>query len=207
MFEPIDAQLVDDAFVQRWEPQYDAIAHDETEYQSLVHAVHNDVDSFGAIREATFRQILEWKSARTKGHVHWWNYGRYIETMRNCLSMDGDDRLDAVCKLPGVAARVGSTILHFIYPDTYPIFDIRTLEALRYLGADLGKSFSVNNYYRFREYLISTQVELNGWTLRELDRALFAFHKRNPEIFGATLGKGRGAQSTALPCYCPRSGS
>lgn len=106
--------------------------------------------------------------------------------------MHEDDRLDAICKLPGVRERVGSTIL----------------QALRYLGADLEKSFSVeDNYYRFREYLISTQVVLNRWTLRELDRAIFAFHKRSPEIFGATLGNGRRAQSTTHPHYCPRSGA
>lgn len=207
MFDLIDALLFDDVFVQLWEPQYDAIAHDEAEYQSLIQAVRKDVDSIDAIREGTLKRILNWKSARTKGYVHWWNYGLYIETVRDCLSMHGDDRLDAICKLPGVRERVGSTILHFIYPDTYPIFDIRTLEALRYLGADLGKSFSVNNYYRFREYLISTQVVLNRWTLRELDRAIFAFHKRSPEIFGATLGNGRRAQSTTHPYYCPRSGA
>ncbi|MDT4833646.1 hypothetical protein FQZ97_672630 [compost metagenome] len=189
MFDLIDALLFDDVFVQLWEPQYDAIAHDEAEYQSLIQAVRKDVDSIDAIREATLKRILDWKSARTKGYVHWWNYGLYIETVRDCLSMHGDDRLDAICKLPGVRERV------------------RTLEALRYLGADLGKSFNVNNYYRFREYLISTQVVLNRWTLRELDRAIFAFHKRSPEIFGATLGNGRRAQSTTHPYYCPRSGA
>lgn len=207
MFDPIDAPLFDDAFVQWWEPQYDVIEHDEAEYQCLIQLVREDVDSFGAISEETFRRMIEWKSARTKGYVHWSNYSLYIETVKDCLSMDGDHRLDAICKLPGVAERVGSTVLHFIYPDTYPIFDFRTLAALRHLGADLGKSFSVNNYYRFREYLISTQVDLNRWTLRELDRAIFAFHKRSREIFGVTPGDGRRAKSTTLPRYCPRSGA
>lgn len=183
---------IDNVFVEDWEPRYDEYLADEPEYHRIVVAVKRDMDIMGTLSAETFRRILDWKSPRTKGKVDWENYDNYMTTIQKCcrLGVDGDDRLEAISNLQGVGCCVGSTILHFIFPDTYPIFDVRTVEALRHLGANIVLTRSVNTYPLFRDQIIYAQVTLERWTLRQLDRALFAFHALNPQIFGATLSNG-----------------
>ncbi|MFX1689817.1 hypothetical protein PWR05_35740 [Paraburkholderia sp. A2RI-6] len=186
---------IDDSFVALWEPQYDDLEDDEEEYQNIVSRVALEILRIGTITETTFLRVINWKSCRTKGKIDWRNFHTYMDVIRQCLALPGEERLHKIDELQGIGPCVGSTFLHFIYPDTYPIYDIRTVEVLRHLGADIRKSRSVQNYDDFRVQIIYAQITLERWTLRKLDRALFAFHKLNPEIFGSTLSNGHRGHS------------
>jgi len=85
-------------------------------------------------------------------------------------------------KIYGVGFSIASTILHFIYPDDYPIIDVRTIEALQLLGY-LDKDTKMTairgtkegyDSYRSKIFEISKKSKR---TLREVDKALFKYHK------------------------------
>lgn len=87
-------------------------------------------------------------------------------------------------RLITVGIPVGSTILHFIYPERFPIIDERVIKALLYFEyLDGEKSVyqlrdypeSYNNY---RNMILKIKSEFKEeWNLRQIDKALFAFGK------------------------------
>lgn len=86
-------------------------------------------------------------------------------------------------ELYGIGVPVASTILHFIYPSIFPIMDVRAAEALYYSGYLNAKSRTQNNYANYRR-VITDIAQQNKCSLRELDKALFAYHKKKlePEV-------------------------
>ena len=84
--------------------------------------------------------------------------------------------------MPGVRIAVASTILHFIYPNKFPIIDVNTIKALKEFGyydtsINIGKlRDSPEAYNNFRKKILNIQKILgNSWSLRRIDKALFAF--------------------------------
>ncbi len=66
---------------------------------------------------------------RVIGHVKLDEYEtRYVEAFRRAASAPPENKLPALLapdvKLPGVDAPTGSTIIHFIHPDSVPIIDV-----------------------------------------------------------------------------------
>jgi len=80
-------------------------------------------------------------------------------------------------KLPGVGAPTGSTILHFMYPAFMPIIDVRTVETLHKAGRIHTKMRDLAHYEEFRGAIDKIRRECPNWTLRQIDKALFAYHK------------------------------
>jgi DNA-binding GntR family transcriptional regulator len=81
-------------------------------------------------------------------------------------------------KLPGVEAATGSTILHFIHPHQIPIIDVRTIGTLfaaRLISTDRK---DLEHYEEFRQAIEKIRRACPAWSLREIDRALFAYHKQ-----------------------------
>ncbi|WP_042876550.1 hypothetical protein [Cupriavidus necator] len=153
--------------------------------------VRSEISHTGTISASTLTRILNWKSPRTKGKVDWWRYDDYAATFATATCHpDVDERLDIICTVRGMGACVGSTILHFIFPDGYPIYDVRTVETLSYLGAKMPETRSVANYHAFRDQIVGSRLDMPQMELEQIDRALFAFHKFNPQIFGAILSNG-----------------
>jgi len=177
--------VIDDEFIAKWDSQYDE--GDESEYRCLVKRVRTQVQSLGVISRQTFEHIYDWKAARAKRHVRWKKFRIYTKGLREALRAADDRRVAILDDLPGIGIPVASTLLHFIYPKRFPIVDYRTVEALQDLDC-LDKSRSL---YSFRDtpegYGVFRQVMLNiarqhpKWSLRQIDRALFAYHKKELE--------------------------
>jgi hypothetical protein len=91
-------------------------------------------------------------------------------------------------ELPGIGAPVASTLLQFIYPSLFPIIDRRTVDVLRHFGYIQYKSTGIAQYPAFMAAVLAIRDYCPKWTLREIDRAIFAFHKQNVALFG-TLSK------------------
>jgi hypothetical protein len=170
-------------FIREWEPKYDLIENDEEEYQRLVPEVARDMASTGTISENTFRAIWKWKGAtRVIGHVVFAAYGTlYAPAFRRAASEPPERKLAALIapgvKLPGVEAATGSTLVHFMHPQLMPIIDVRTIGVLFVARLISTESKDLAHYEEFRRAIDGIRRRCPSWTLRQIDRALFAYHK------------------------------
>jgi hypothetical protein len=176
--------VIDDAFIQNWHPKYDLTENDEREYQRLVVRVAEEMASGGTISQETFLAIWNWKGAmRVIGHVLLNRYDTlYAEAFRRIptlpLNMKLPSLLAGSAKLPGFGAPTGTTLIHFIHPQTMPIIDVRTAEVLWQAGIVSTDRTGLEHYEEFRRGIQSICQRGPRWTLREIDRALFAYHKQ-----------------------------
>ncbi len=178
------AVVIDDAFISEWHPKYDWTESDEGEYQSLVAIVSRDIASTGTVSKSTFLRIWNWKGAmRVIGHVLLDAYDTlYAPAFRRAASEPPERKLAALIapgvKLPGVEAATGSTLIHFIHPDIMPIIDVRTCEVLFAAGLIPTDRKDLAHYEEFRRAIDGIKRRCPRWTLRQIDRALFAYHKQ-----------------------------
>lgn len=138
----------------------------------------------GGISENTFKDIYKWKTRNRTKRFILNDYAAYDLVLRdNQLSIE--NKIKKLDDLPGVGIPVASTILHFLDPDNIPIVDRRTIEVLM-VGEYLDNLKSVG-YFRdrvegykfFRSIIQNIQKECPTWSLRGIDKALFAYHKIN----------------------------
>jgi len=173
---------IDDEFIKEWHPRY--AEADEGDYGELVASVARQMSSSGTISKDTFLAIWNWKGAmRVIGHVLLDQYDTlYAGAFRRAASEPPERKLAALLgppvKLPGFGAPTASTIIHFIYPESMPIIDVRTVEVLFAAGLVAGKGRDLRHYEEFRRAIDGIRSRCPGWTLRQVDRALFAYHKQ-----------------------------
>jgi len=179
---------IDDQFIKTWHPRYDETECDEPEYQRLLVRVSSEITARHTLTRLTFEEILNWKAARVKGIIDWDNFSDYSYKIKKSLEESDQNKMTLLTSLRGIGAPVASTFLHFIYPNSFPIFDQRTVGVLRYFRYIYSKSTELAQYPAFRSAVLKIQASCPEWSLREIDRAVFAFHKLNDEIFG-TLSK------------------
>jgi hypothetical protein len=175
---------IDDAFIRQWEPEYDRTESDEDAYKTLVALVAEEFGSTGTISMQTFLAIWSWKGAtRVIRHVRLDDYDSlYAPAFRRAASEPTGRKLAALLgpgvKLPGVEAATGSTLLHFIHPHSMPIIDVRTVEVLFEAGLISTKQRNLAHYEEFRQAVAGIRSRCPTWSLRQIDRALFAYHKQ-----------------------------
>jgi hypothetical protein len=195
--------VIDEAFIREWHPKYDVTENDESEYQRLVAEVARDLKSLGTISQNTFLAVWNWKGAmRVIRHVNLDEYNSvYATAFRRAASEPPERKLAALLapavKLPGVEAPTGSTLLHFMHPEIMPIIDVRTVEVLYAAGLLSTDRRDLAHYEEFRQAIEGIRDRCPGWSLREIDRALFAYHKQ-------FLERGSGGKSD-VPCHPPTS--
>jgi hypothetical protein len=101
----------------------------------------------------------------------------YEKGIADAHRAEEDQKLIILLRLYGIGPPVGSTILHFMYPNSFPIIDIRTAETLHYAGRIKSSSTNFLHHASFRSEMLKIAKENSSFTLREIDRALFAYHK------------------------------
>ena len=181
---PQTAIVIDDAFIGEWHPKYDWTESDEGEYQELIAIVSRDISSEGTVSKSTFLRIWNWKGAmRVIGHVLMDAYDTlYAPAFRRAASKPPEKKLAELIapgvKLPGVEAATGSTLIHFMHPDSMPIIDVRTCEVLFAAGLISTDRKDLAHYEEFRRAIDGIRRRCPRWTLRQIDRALFAYHKQ-----------------------------
>jgi hypothetical protein len=168
---------IDRDFISEWHPRYDQIAGDEGEYRDLVATVRKELTEEATLSKETFIRILDWKAARVKGIVRLEEFCVYQEAVGKAFVADENDKLEILVQEWGIGAPVGSTILHFMYPDSFPIIDVRTAQTLHHAGLINSKSTDLSHYPSFRAKMLTIAKENPQFTLREIDRAVFAYHK------------------------------
>lgn len=176
--------VIEHAFINEWHPKYDLTEDDEGEYRRLLAETARDLSTRGTISKDTFLAIWRWKGAqRVIQHVRLDEYDNlYASAFRRAASEPPERKLASLlapgAKLPGVEAPTGSTILHFMHPHTMPIIDVRTVEVLYAAGLLSTDRRDLAHYEEFRQAIEGIRHRCPGWSLREIDRALFAYHKQ-----------------------------
>ena len=152
-------------------------------YQSLVKTAQEEVSELGTISRPTFERIYDWKAARARRHVQWKKFHMYDAALRKALRESNDRKAETLVGLPSLRMPVASTLLHFIYPKRFPIVDYRTVEALQHLDCLDGSRSryffrdTIAGYRVFQRVMLNIVRERQKWSLRQIDRALFAYHK------------------------------
>jgi hypothetical protein len=173
---------IDFKFVQKWAPRYDRTEDDEGEYHSIIKAIRSQIDGDGRVSQSLFEDIVRWKAARLLGRgqigkvLSETGYRSYDQAIKRTLAAKDETKISSLIT-KGIGTPVASTILHFMYPDRFPIMDVRTVEVLnraRYIG---WKSRELKNYAEFTRVLRAIASETHS-SLRDVDRALFAYHKQ-----------------------------
>jgi len=178
-----ELKLIDDDFIRAWHPKYDETECDEPEYKRIANKINPEIQNLHTLTKETFTDILDWKSPRVKGRIEWENIRMYLDALRKCLEASGMEKMKILIALQGIGVPVASTFLHFLYPSSFPIIDRRTVDVLRYFGYIRHKSIDIKRYPSFWQAILSIR-EYSQYSLREIDRAIFAYHKQNPELFG-----------------------
>ena len=168
---------IDAAFIEKWSGKFDAGARGEERYLCLVSKVKAEIEKKGYLTKPTFIDIVNWKSPRVRPVFENGDFRIYKKGIVKCLSLKDDDKLPSLMELPGIGAPIGSTILHFIYPDKFPIMDVRTCEALYGLGYIVSKARDEKRYPAFRGAILDIQKRHRRYSLRQIDKALFAYNK------------------------------
>jgi len=84
------------------------------------------------------------------------------------------DRVNALLQLRGVGWPMASAILHFAFPDEYPIIDEKVL---RTINCQYKKdNFNFDRWTEFTKFCKAAHAEI-GVSMRELDRALWTYDK------------------------------
>jgi len=205
--------VIDDAFIREWHPKYDVTENDEREYQTLVTEVAGDLNSLGTISQGTFLAVWNWKGAmRVIRHVNLDEYNSvYATAFRRAASEPPERKLAALLapgvKLPGVEAPTGSTLLHFMHPHVMPIIDVRTVEVLHAVGLLSTDRRDLAHYEEYRQAIEGIRHRCPRWSLREIDRALFAYHKQFLEKAAAHRAQSACSQRRTDPVDARRNSS
>lgn len=170
--------LIEIDFITEWEMKYDSLEGDENDYKSIQNLVMTELRHTNTISKDTFIQLINWKSPRLKGIIKVADYENfYRPVIEKCLiENDLRSKLRLLVSLYGIYIPSATTILHFIYPDVFPIIDFRTTEALNHYGLLKSTRITENNYWDFFNVIHKIKTDTN-FSLRKIDRALFSYHK------------------------------
>lgn len=122
-----------------------------------------------------FLAIVRWKSARTRPLAERNSEEAIVEATRRGFASDDEvTRLVSLLALNGVGVPVASALLHFAFPDRYPILDFRALATLGVLTrrTTYSPAFWVDYLDECRALAADAHV-----TIRELDKALWQASK------------------------------
>lgn len=173
---------IDKSFIQKWSNIYDerfkggkAISEEIAIRDWL-----STLEEPKYLNKEYFVRLAEWKSARPRRH-YIKNYEKDITEITRTVYLDKDElaKLRLLMNLRGVGVAVAATIIHFLQPSEFPIFDYHCRNVLYEAGfwKRDKKEASANawvDYVGIMRKLVSSLAV----SLRELDKAMFAYDKR-----------------------------
>lgn len=121
-----------------------------------------------------FLTVCNWKTDRSKGLVQSNDEATVrAQTASAIKTADERERMAELLRLKGVGVPTASALLHFAFPDEYPILDERALESL---GLPSRSSYSIAFWLRYVEACRALSLA-NGVSIRTLDKALWQASK------------------------------
>ncbi len=121
-----------------------------------------------------FLTVCAWKTPRSRPRVERNGPAAVEEATRRALASPAErERMAALVALEGVGVPTASTLLHFAFPDDYPILDVRALESL---GQRARSGYPVAYWLRYLDACRELAFR-HGVSLRTLDKALWQHSK------------------------------
>ncbi len=153
--------------IRAWAAKYAYPAGDD-----LPAKIGAEARNAGFLTRDQFIRLAGWKSHRPARH-HVKNNDREVESAtRAALLARGDvDPIRALTTLDGVRIPTASALLHFCHSERYPLIDFRTLEAL---GISRRGYLPLSLWVQYAQ-TCRELADTHGVTLRELDRAMWAW--------------------------------
>ena len=139
-----------------------------------LHEVGVAVLARGYYTREEFIEVCAWKTVRSRPKVSGNTEAAVVRATGLAIGTEDESvRMTALLELDGVGVPTASTLLYFVFPDDYPILDVRALESL---GA---RSRSVYPISFWLGYLSAcrTLSRRAGVSLRTLDKALWQHSK------------------------------
>ena len=131
-----------------------------------------------------FVRLGRWKTKRQTS-AYKSNDGTLVEeaTRLACEASNEQLRLHILTVLNGVSVAVAATILHFMYPDKYPIFDIHARATLKKAGLwDRDENDASERAWLYYVGIMKDLSHRLDFSLRDLDKALYAYDKWSKEL-------------------------
>ncbi len=125
----------------------------------------------GHYTHSGFLMVCRWKAARNTWRVE----ANTPESIRQATTIalaakSEAERIEALTALRGVGVPVASALLHFAFPDRYPILDYRALESLGHTAR--RTTYTTLFWISYQEACRQIARE-NGVSVRTLDKALW----------------------------------
>lgn len=146
----------------------------------------------GHYRRAEFIEVCGWKTVRSRPKVAANSARAVVDATRRAMAA-GDEatRISALLELEGVGVPTASTLLYFVFPDDYPILDVRALDSL---GVKPRSTYPISFWLAYLS-ACRTLAARAGVSIRTLDKALWQHSKERSRDGGRPRGAGAQAQS------------
>ncbi len=173
--------MIDKDFINNWMPI--KLKPSENKYREILQKIQEQA---GTIDWDIFKEIYNWKASRSKNYLNKNIPEIYISAINEIRGLEDEEKINFFKKtpqrkkLPGILEPIASTILHFMYPDKFPIRDIRTVTTLKDKGL-LKKPKITYNDYRVEIYKIRDTCH-REFKLRKIDIALFSYSEEKEKL-------------------------
>jgi GrpB-like predicted nucleotidyltransferase (UPF0157 family) len=128
----------------------------------------------GHYTRAELIEVCAWKTVRSRPKVAANSARKVVAvTSRALAATDETERISALLELEGVGMPTASTLLYFVFPDEYPILDVRALESL---GVKGRSGYPISFWLAYLSACRSL-ARLAGVSMRTLDKALWQHSK------------------------------
>ena len=180
--------MINRRFIKNWIPD-DHDNPEEDKYKAILKTIQ---EQDLRIDKGTFQKLYDWKARRSKKYLDLNNYKLYESAFNEISDLKDEEKIKFYMKtkerrkLSGILDPVASTILHFMYPDKFPIKDVRTVGTLRDKDL-LGEKVSYKDY---RTEIFKIYDNCKGeFSLHQIDRALFTYNEKKESLISVLEGK------------------
>ena len=175
--------LIKKEFIRRWIPD-DSKNEFEQQYNKLKEKVKIEISKSKTLKEETFQEIYGWKTRNgSKRHLDS-DLKIYTEAISKLLNEPSiEKKIETIAGLSGIRFPVASTVLHFVYPEDFPIIDVRTVKVLWDKGMlDRKLGDNIKDYITYREKIMKIKEICKEFSLRHIDRALFTYNEKKEAL-------------------------
>lgn len=176
-------------FVLQWSTEYDK-RFDESEEVRVEREIRQWLAQHlepKYLNKEYFVKLGWWKARRQMENYKANDNNLVKEATRLAYETSNEQiKLHILKVLKGVQVPVASTILHFLQPDYFPIFDMHVRKSLKKTGKwDMDVNDASDEAWQKYVALMRELSERLGVSLRELDKALWAYDKWGKEVLCA----------------------
>lgn len=173
--------VIDKGFLKRWSGEYDCRTrgtYARTEEAAILDWVSKQGEP-KFLNKEYFIRLGRWKTLRWHKTRESNNEQNIIEATRSaCVATHDLGKLTILRGLQGVGIAVASTILYYLQPDNFAIYDYHVRNSLNKAGklSEAAKGDSSKVWLEYTRIIRELSSRYNK-TLREVEKALYAYDK------------------------------